>query len=574
MRNLFKSASIRNSILIPTVFIVMITLIASSYLTFVNYQRTAQELGETSSKEINKQIILNFENYIASVIDTADYIQQKTIELGLKNQNYFLEDVFIQAADVQTDIESIVLIDFAGREIVNSSFKDITDDDVTQKDWYLDVVSVDLIYHFSSPHQQDILKNSTAEVITVTKIIDYYVGGLKSSAILVIDINTSSIVQLTETTNLGEGGHIVILNDDDSLIYSDLENCQTNQCESLAIARDIFRGQSVTINGLSMYVNANTLQDTRWVLATFINTELIEQTGRQNLIILVIITISTLVVTLVVTSLIANGISKPINRLKDHMQLIESGDFYQSIEISGQKEVIVLAHSFNAMIEEIRSLMEKVLTEQKEKRKTEFQALQNQINPHFLYNTLDSIVYLSENKLNDKVVEMVVALSKFFRISISRGENIIPLKEEIEHARNYLLIQKIRYNEKFDFKFEVQDEVLAYKVVKLSLQPLIENAIYHGINTEYNSGMITIRAFLKDDKLILEVEDDGYGIPDEEIEELYQSIKYGELSKSVGLRNVYQRLKIYYGEAFDFIIESELDEKTIFRLSIPQERAI
>jgi two-component system sensor histidine kinase YesM len=419
----------------------MITLFASSYLTFVNYQRTTQELGETSSKEINKQIILNFENYIASVIDTADYIQQKTIEHGLKNENYLLEDIYSQAADVQTDIESIVLVDFAGREIVNSSFKEITNDDITQKDWYLDVISVDLIYHFSSPHQQDILKNSTAEVITVTKIVDYYVFGVKSSAILVVDINTSSIIQLTETTNLGEGGHIVILNDDDTLIYSDLENCQTNQCESLAIARDIFRGQSVTINGLSMYVNANTLQDTRWVLATFINTELIEQTGRQNLIILAVITISTLVVTLVVTSLIANGISKPINKLKDHMQLIESGDFYQSIEISGQKEVIVLAHSFNAMIEEIRSLMEKVLTEQKEKRKTEFQALQNQINPHFLYNTLDSIVYLSENKLNDKVIEMVIALSKFFRISISRGENIILLKEELEHARNYLLIQ-------------------------------------------------------------------------------------------------------------------------------------
>lgn len=573
MRNIFKNATIRDSILIPTVFIVIISLIVSSFLSFVNYERTTQELGETSSKEINKQIILNFENYIASVIDTADYIQQKTIEHGLKNENHLLEDIYSQAADVQSDIESIVLIDFAGREIVNSSFKEITDDDITQKDWYLDVISVDLIYHFSSPHPQDIFATSNAQVITVTKIVDYYVGGTKSSAILVIDINTSSIIQLTETTNLGEGGHIVILNDDDTLIYSDLEDCQTNQCESLVIAQDIFRGQSVTINGLSMYVNANTLKDTRWILATFINTEIIEEAGRQNLLILVIITISTLVVTLGVTSLIANGISKPINRLKDHMQLIESGDFYQSIEITGQKEVIVLAHSFNAMIDEIRSLMEKVLIEQKEKRKTEFQALQNQINPHFLYNTLDSIVYLSENKLNDKVVEMVVALSKFFRISISRGENIILLKEELEHARNYLLIQKIRYNDKFDFAFEVEDEVLDYKVVKLSLQPLIENAIYHGINTEYNSGKITIRAFLKDDKLILEVEDDGYGIPDDKIDELYKSIKMGIMSKSIGLRNVYLRLKIYYGESFDFTIDSELDEKTVFRLTIPKESA-
>jgi two-component system sensor histidine kinase YesM len=573
MRNIFRNASIRDSILLPVVLIVVISLITSSYLTFINFKSTSEEIGESSSKEINKQIILNFENYIESVIDTADYIQQKTIEQGLKDENETLEDIYGQAADVQPDIESIVLFDLDGNPIVNSSFKDITTDDITLKDWYIDALSVDSIYHFSSPHQQDVFNSSNAEVITVTKIVDYYVAGEKSEAVLVVDINTSSIIQLTETTNLGEGGHIVILNDDDTLIYSDLDVNRYNLAESITIAQDIFRGESVKINDITMYVNASTLQDTRWVLATFINTELVEQASRQNLIIVFIITVSTLIVTLVATSLIANGISRPINKLKNHMQLIESGNFYQLIEISGQKEVVVLAHSFNAMIEEIKSLMEKVLIEQKEKRETELQALQNQINPHFLYNTLDSIVYLSENKQNEKVVEMVIALSRFFRISISRGKNIISLKEELEHARNYLLIQQIRYLDKFDFVFEVEEQVLQYKTVKLSLQPLIENAIYHGINTEYGAGKITIRAFLKEDMLVLEVEDDGYGIPDDEIEVLYQQVKYGQLSKSVGLRNVYQRLKIYYGDTFEFVIDSELDEKTIFRLVVPKERA-
>jgi two-component system sensor histidine kinase YesM len=175
--------------------------------------------------------------------------------------------------------------------------------------------------------------------------------------------------------------------------------------------------------------------------------------------------------------------------------------------------------------------------------------------------------------MNEKVVKMVVALSKFFRISISRGKNIILLKEELEHARNYLLIQQIRYDDKFDFEFIIDDDVLAYKLVKLSLQPIIENAIYHGISTEIGSGKIVIRAFKESNKLILEVEDDGYGIPDDKIEEMYQSIKFESDNKSVGLRNVYQRLKIYYGDEVEFIIDSELDEKTIIRLKIPLKRA-
>jgi two-component system sensor histidine kinase YesM len=218
--------------------------------------------------------------------------------------------------------------------------------------------------------------------------------------------------------------------------------------------------------------------------------------------------------------------------------------------------------------------MDTILVEQKEKRKTEFIALQTQINPHFLYNTLDSIVYLSENHMNDEVVEMVVALSKFFRISISRGKNIILLSEELEHARNYLLIQQIRYNKKFTFEFDIDEKVKNYKVVKLILQPLIENAIYHGINTEYNEGKIQIRAFEKNHKLHLEIEDDGYGITPEKIEELKVGFKDQSKAKSVGVRNVYQRLQLYYGAESEFIIESELDVKTIIRLIIPIEKEV
>ncbi len=574
MFKLLKNSSIKQSFIIPTVLIVGISLLIVSLTTFFSYQQTTTEIAQDSSKEINKQIILNFDNYIESVINTANYIQQKTIEQGLRDDNDSLFDIYKQASDVQPDIESIVLIDTSGNLIASSSYNAISNDNLITKSWFLDAISNDEIFHFSSPHEQDIFVNSTAEVITLTKMADYYVDGEKLKGVLIVDINFSNIINLASTTNLGEEGHLIILDDNNTLIYSNNDECVPTDCESLEVAKEIiFGGERVELDGISMYVNVNNLKDTRWRLATFVNMEIIDQTRNNNLVVMLVIFISTMAITISVSSYISSRISSPITKLKDHMQKIERGDFYQKIEIHGQKEVVVLTHSFNSMIEEIKSLMNKVVEEQKAKRKTEFLALQSQINPHFLYNTLDSIVYLSENKMNEKVIEMVIALSKFFRISISRGKNIILLNEEIEHAKNYLLIQKIRYNEKFDFKFEVADDVWEYKVVKLSLQPLIENAIYHGINTEYDEGKIIIRAFKDMNKLILEVEDDGYGIPLEKIEELYQNIKGEESKSGVGLRNVYQRLKLYYGDDADFIIESELDEKTVIRLEIPLERA-
>ena len=250
------------------------------------------------------------------------------------------------------------------------------------------------------------------------------------------------------------------------------------------------------------------------------------------------------------------------------LEIQENGVSYSPLEVEGQKEIIILSNAFNNMISEIRILMERVLREQKEKRKTEFIALQTQINPHFLYNTLDSIIWLSENNLNEQVVEMIVALSKYFRISISKGKTIITAKEELEHARSYLLIQKIRYSSKFDYSFVVDENIYDVKAVKLILQPLIENAIYHGISGD-EDGIIIIRAYKKEELMVFEVENNGYGLTDSQIDGIYDNMKSEINNTSIGLKNVYQRLKLYYGEKANLEIISELDEKTIVKLTYP-----
>ena len=550
--------------------VVIMTLVLASGAYYINFNNSINRIVETSSKEINKQIILNYENYIDDVIETARQIQQETIDNDIVNEFDNLTDSYSKSASVNENTISIVLLDLEGNILISSSSNDISNNELNEKEWFINAIVNNSIFYFSSPHIQDVFSNSLYEVISVAKVVSYYEDGVKNTGVLLIDLSTEKLINLTQQTNLGEGGHIIILNDDNSLIYSSLQSCFNDTCKSREIATNIIIGGSyVEIDGIRMYANVNTLNSTRWRIATFINVEIINASRTNMTISLVIIMVAT--VTLVFS--IANGITKritsPLNKLNSHMLEIQKhGELYRPLVVDGQKEIVVLSNAFNNMIAEIRVLMKKVLEEQREKRKTELIALQTQINPHFLYNTLDSIVWLSENNMNEEVVEMIIALSKYFRISISRGKNIITVKEELEHARNYLLIQKIRYSNKFKYIFEVDDNTKDFKVIKLLLQPLIENAIYHGMSKEDN-GIIIIRSFIENDILVFEIENNGYGLSEKQIEKIHSNIKSKEKKTSIGLKNVYQRLKLYYGEKADLNIQSILDEKTVVKITIP-----
>ncbi len=382
--------------------------------------------------------------------------------------------------------------------------------------------------------------------------------------------NFRTITDLAEKTNLGPGGHILILDDEDSLIYSSGTYDQIRSRESIQIAvQNYFGGFPAEIDAKVMHMNITPLSQTRWRIVTVNDVDEVAQAKRRMLLTLVLIFIVSGLVASAAAVAISRRISNPMKLLRESMANIEKGDFYSKVSISGQREVVQLASSFNSMIDTIRSLMEKVVEEQRDKRKTELRALQNQINPHFLYNTLDSIVWLAENNRTDDVITTVVALAKFFRISISRGETFIPVSDELSHIRNYLTIQQIRYQEKFSYVFEIDEGIYEYMVMKLILQPLVENAIYHGIGDEQEK--ITIRGYKENNLLVFEVENTGYGVTEERISEMYKILNGTHEVNSVGIRNVYQRLKLYYGVEGNVIITSKLDEMTNIKLVIPIE---
>ncbi|MBN2268487.1 MAG: sensor histidine kinase [Acholeplasmataceae bacterium] len=570
---MFKKLSISQAVVVVLMGMVIAVLLVTGISQRVIFDNVTEDVIQSSSREINKQVIMNYENYINEVINTANYLTTQTIELSEDGRFDDLNSMYEQAAKLSEDMVSIILFNTAGDAMLSAT-EEVVVNDVLNFDWFTSAFNNPEIFHFSTPHQQVIFGSSIlTEVITVTKKVQFYDQGVLQDGVLMIDLITVNLFELALKTNLGENGHILILNDQSEFVYASNPECTDETCESkIYVDNIILGGDSVKLADDYMYVNINTLKNTRWRIATFININNLYDAKQQATFFSTFVLVVSLIISLGLSIYLSQRISNPLNKLKNHMQAIEQGEQMSEIDISGQKEVVALTKTFNHMVVEIKQLMQNIVVEQKEKRKSEFQALQTQIHPHFLYNTLDSIVWLAENNMNKEVVEMVIALSRFFRISISRGKNVISVKDELEHAQHYLLIQKIRYNKKFDYKLDINPKVYDYTIVKLVLQPIIENAIYHGINSEYEQGMILIKAYPQKKNLIFEIENNGYGITPEKIVELTNQMKQEGQAQSVGLRNVYQRIKLYYGKEADIIVTSELDEMTNIKIIIPMRK--
>jgi two-component system sensor histidine kinase YesM len=242
-------------------------------------------------------------------------------------------------------------------------------------------------------------------------------------------------------------------------------------------------------------------------------------------------------------------------------------------------EITELGMSFNIMIGKIKELLDSKMKEQENLKKAELRALQAQINPHFLYNTLDTIIWMAESKKTDQVVQIVSALSNFFRISLSKGMDWITIGEELDRIKSYLTIQKMRYQDILDFRIEAQDDVMENTILKLILQPLVENALYHGIKNKRQGGTITVRARRQgEDEIRLEVEDDGIGFMPEKLAQLRRELEDDagdiKLESGFGIGNVNKRIRLYYGKPYGVSIESEYNTGTRVTLVIPAKLEI
>ncbi len=566
----FRSQSVGFIIISSCVAIVLALVVSIVLVIFTGFQTSTREAVYVQTRELSAQIVYNYQNYISGIIDTSNIVQTDVdrYDLDSAEGRQAFSAYLGQITRLRSGIIKIAVYDFTTERCRASSDEaDIGAEAPGGGDglWFREAAADPTVHAFSAPY---IGAESGDYTVNISKLIKLQNGAVPG--VLKIEISFQNFIELVERSNLGASGHITIISADYSPVYSSLASGATP--EEMTIIRQVVLGSAnAVIGGHSMAVNVDTLSNTKWRICVFINIDRLGEIQQSFLMIVIAVSIAVMVVGILLFITAARLITSPMKQLEQAMRKVEKSDYFHTEELHlvASKEVAALTRRFNKMMTKISELMERVITEQKAQRRSELKSLQNQINPHFLYNTLDSILWLVENKKNDEAGQMVVALARLFRIGVSREREVIPLRDEIEHVRNYLLIQNIRYVNSFRYTFDVQEESLQVPTMKLILQPIVENCIYHGLKNKIEQGVIHISSRIEDGFLVLSVADNGYGMRQETVDALHRSFQDGVVSESVGLKNIYQRVMIYYGGRASMQIESVLDEGTTVTIREP-----
>ena len=328
-----------------------------------------------------------------------------------------------------------------------------------------------------------------------------------------------------------------------------------------------------TFGGARREVTVKTVGYTGWKLVGVVPSENLWDNYGQLVLFFLFVVLFSVFLLVFVNLRLSEWITAPVKKLDRAVKELEAGGTEADFDVGGPGEVEHLSHSIRSMVSTMRHLMDDIIQQEEQKRRSELEVLQSQINPHFLYNTLDSVIWLTENGRTDDAVVMLTSLARFFRISLSRGSSIIPIRDELEHARHYLTIQKMRYKNKFSATITAEDGVESLYTIKLIVQPILENAIYHGMAYADGDGEISVRAFRDGEDVLIEVSDNGPGMPEEVVANLLNpngpAAAAGAKGSGIGFRNVHQRIRLTFGADYGLTILSEPDDGTTVRIRLP-----
>ncbi|MBZ9624881.1 sensor histidine kinase [Clostridium sp. FP2] len=566
-----NSFKVRGIQFIITISFTLISILAMLFVGIVIYNKFSISLEDNatlSTKQLVNQVNSNIEYYLKGTKEVSNLLE-KNIYLNQKIPNSKLKDQMNIIQNIRGDIASLAVFSDKGELIIESSTSVLKDNvNVVNQDWFKSALNKSDNLRFSLPHVQNLFNGKHDWVVSLSRAIYFYKGNERVRGVLLVDMNYSTIGEICQNISIGKRGYIYIVDSDNNIIYHPEQQLINIGLKS-ENREDYLGSYLENSDEGKQLITIKTVDYTNWkVVAVAYMSEILDFKKTSTNFIGWILFVCIILI-IFIFGFISAKISHPIKQLEESMKMVEAGDFNIYIDVKGEDEVERLSTAFNLMISKVRYLMAQIVIEQEAKRKSELNALQAQINPHFLYNTLDSIVWMAENEKNDGVITMVTALAKLFRISISRGKNIITVREEMDHAKNYLIIQKIRYKNKFVFEIINQKEVLEYKTLKLILQPLIENSIYHGIEYMVDEGFIKISVSVTNGKLLYEICDNGLGIEPEVLKHILEYREKDNTSSGVGVKNVHERIQLSYGSEFGLEIQSEIEEGTTIKIWLP-----
>ncbi len=559
----------------------MMVLITILFMSVASYNVTRRVLVDTAQEytaQLVTQLRASIDSYIANMKSIAEVIHRDSnVRRYVSDADPGVdvrESVFSLLNSVSQTRDDISLLMVAG-----TNGDPVFHDDglrmnpavsLEQQRWFRSAANAGGEPVITPAQVQNIIADRYRWVISLSRTM---AGG-----VLLVDLNFTIIEDLLASVQLGNRGYVFVVSETGALVYHPQQQLIFSNLRDERIAEVMAIGRGSFTAGYGsdeqIYTVAHS-ESTGWKVVGVNYVEELLADARDVLVLYVLFGFLCFVLVVLLSQLLTVRISYPIRRLRESMKAVEQGNFDIQVDVRGGAEVVDLSRDFNIMIGEIKSLMRQNSARQAEMRQSELKALQNQITPHFVYNTLDSIIWMAEGREYERVITMTSALARLLRLSISQGNELIPVSAELEHVENYLTIQRMRYSpEKVDFHIEADPAVLGQETLRIVLQPLVENAIYHGLRTKDQGGHIVVRVFRDSDTLVCEVSDDGVGMP----VELARSLLHGDAAASrlkevtagrarsgrtgessgVGVRNVHDRIRLYYGEAYGLSFESEL----------------
>lgn len=579
-----QKSSLKNRALSQTAVLIIVTMcIMVTVFYMVFHSRAFNERGKYEEENL-----VNMEAYLNSYLEEVDSIAKNV------NYNYYFQDYLETVIKEEDDyVDSGIGKNMRSYEMSSQAFSDTLLSradissimifgkkkmllnrsmytyqkvalDYSKLDWYAKAVAKPQDAIITGPNRHSFF-DTDDEVISLSREVQSYENGTFRGVIL-INLNMNKITEICNSFQEKQENFICIINDKGELVYEQqngrerfaFDEKENRQELNTALGKTKESCFRLNYRGEKYLVTRTDMKTTGWTLVSMVPYKSVMAETMAISGVMILAVAITLIVNLLLLNRILTGVVKPLKKLEKYMVQVNPDNMDQRMEILTDDEIGHLSMKFNQMMDRIRNLKEQVIEEQEDKRKYELQALQAQINPHFLYNTLDSIIWMAETN-DSNIVAMTEALAKLFRISLNKGNEEISLERELEHVKNYLIIQSMRYADKFTYEISAEPGVERCRTIKLILQPIVENCIYHGIKKKRGTGKITIRAYRREQNLIIEVSDDGCGMPEEICRKiLSDEIESENISGSgIGVKNVNERIQLRFGKKYGLSYSSE-----------------
>ena len=576
--NFYRRSSIQMILSLSFTAVAVVGMVFMGLSLFLRFSSSNNQLVAENSQRVLAQVNLNLDAYLRSMMrvsDTAYYSVVKNADLSTDALD---REMYLLYESNRDTLVSIAVFSRSGQLISATPLSTPKASVFPQRqEWFTTAMEKIENLHFSTPHVQDLFEDPDYRyrwVVSLSRQVELTRGGSIEGGVLLVDMSFGGIEQICKDVSLSASGYLylidgrgeIIYHPRQQLIYSGLleENNRTAAGYADGSHRETFQGQR-------RQVTVKTVGYTGWKLVAVTPSERVEDNSTQLILFFLFIVFFSIFLLVFVNLWLSEKITAPVKALDRAVKELEAGREGVDFTVGGPYEVEHLSHSIQSMVSTLRHLMDDVIAQEEQKRRSELDVLQSQINPHFLYNTLDSVIWMTENGRTEEAIRMVTSLARFFRISLSRGSNIIPIADELEHARHYLTIQQMRFKNKFTTSITAEDGVEALYTIKLIVQPILENAIYHGMEYADGDGEVAVRAYREGADVVIDVTDNGPGMTPELVGRLLDQTHALPVSKGSGiaLRNVHRRVQLTFGKEYGLTIFSEPDAGTTVRIRLP-----